>query len=257
MSDDIKPTNKLDILYIFKTSFSYWKNDAKSINMFTLINFLFFVVGIFVVGSPSNPLFLVWVVFYYIFWSYFFRYVFDKKPYYQMKVLANSVLPSAKVLIMTILSLSLILSLPWILSWLAIPFMSEWLFNFMDMYVQFLEKDKDGVELLLSFIFIFLAPIIFYRPFYAWISSTIGRGDSIKFAYNKTKGNYWQFLMLGIIMNASWVVIKSLTIFVCNLIPLIGNEEIFRNLVLFAVASPLIVYYNIYLAKSYEFFFDK
>lgn len=256
MAIDIKQTGKLDILSVFKDSFSYWKNNKKSMNLFTMINFLFLAFGLFVVGSMSNPLFLLWAAIYYVFWSWFFRFVFNRKPYYQSKVLADSLVPSTKIFVLTIVFMLLILSLPWLLSLLAIPFnLSEKFIVIMDRYVQFLESDKEGVEFLLSFIFIFLAPVIFYRPFYAWISSIIGRSGSIKFAFSRTRGNYWNFLMLGIIMNASFVILKMMVGFLVKFIPVGDYLELLNSFIFFAVSSPLIVYYNLYIAKSYETFF--
>lgn len=256
MAEYIKQNGKLDILSVFKESFSYWKQNNKAMNLFTLVNFLFLAFGLFVVGSMASPLFLLWAAVYYVFWSCFFRFIFNRKPYYQSKVLANSLVPSTKIFIFTIIVLLLIISFPWLISLIAVPFdLSEKFIIVMDKYVQFLESDKEGVELLLSFIFIFLAPIVFYRPFYAWMSSIIGRSGSIKFAFSKTKGNYWQFFMLGIIMNASFIILKGVVGLLFYLVPVGDYYDILNKFVLFAVSSPVIVYYNLYIAKSYETFF--
>ncbi|MDR1694928.1 MAG: hypothetical protein LBR70_07060 [Lactobacillaceae bacterium] len=249
---------KLDILSVFGTSFSYWKSRNKEMWLFSLLNFLSFAVGLFLIGSTSNPAFLVWVVLYYIFWSCFFRYVFDKKPYYQSRALRKSLLPSTKIFLLTIVVMLFIISLPWLLSFLALPFdLSQHLIEYVDGYVEFLERDKAGVELMLSFVFILIAPFVFYRPFYAWIASIVGRKGSVRIAFEKTKGNYWQFLMLGLIMNGTSVAVQGLSKIVIKLLPFGEYTDNAYFLILFAVSSPIIVFYNIYMAKSYETFYPE
>ena len=92
--------------------------------------------------------------------------------------------------------------------------------------------------------FVFLSPIIAYRPFLAWISSLSGRSGSLKLAWDKTRGNYKEFLIIAIITNLSVAIVRW------AVVTLGANDYVTLLFV-----APVIVYFNLLSAKAYEFFF--
>lgn len=253
--------NKLNLISVFKNSLDYFLAHLKPMLYFSVANFLFLSLGLFFVGSFSSPFFLLWAVLYYVFWSWFFRWLFDRKPYYQPKALVGSVVPSTKIFVITIITLMVFIALPLLPLYVALPMdLSDHYIESMDKYSDFLKRymeDSEALDLGLSFIFIFLAPFIFYRPFYAWISSIIGRSGSIRFALSKTTKNYWRFFLMGLAMNICFIVVRNFSMFIGSTLSF-GNFEVARYtslLLMFALGSPILVFFNVYIAKTYEFFF--
>lgn len=252
---------KLDIFSIFEQSYDYLKANIKDMSIFCFVNFLFLAFVVLIVGNLSNPLFLLWAAVYYVFWGYFFRYLFNRKPYYQSKIMADSLVPSTKIFMLTIITMSVFIALPLIPLFVSLPFnLSDRYIEFLDRYSDFLQRymeESEILDLFLSFIFIFVAPVAFFRPFYAWISSIIGRSGAIKFAFSKTKNNYWQFLKVGIVMNVTFVILRSFSNLVGDIVSFdnFTAEKYIASLLFFALSSPFMIYFNIFIAKSYDFFF--
>ena len=78
----------------------------------------------------------------------------------------------------------------------------------------------------------------------AWISSVIGRSGQLKTAFARTEGNYWRFVVMGIVFNAIFIVFEYLN-------RIIDVPQVLEML----VYAPLLVYFNVVIAKAYEFFF--
>ena len=112
-----------------------------------------------------------------------------------------------------------------------------------DYYLKFL-SDKQTVDTVSAVVSIFLAPFLFFRPFFAWIGSVLGRNGNLRFAMQKSRGNYWQIVALLLILNIPFVFVEQ----ICAGI---GAPD----WVLYLLFSPLIVYANLIMARSYEFFF--
>ena len=89
-----------------------------------------------------------------------------------------------------------------------------------------------------------VSPQIAYRPFLGWISALIGRSGSLKIAWEKTKGNYKEFLIISLLTDCLLTVIRW------GIVSVGGNDY-----VTMVFAAPLIVYFNVISAQAYEFFF--
>lgn len=235
VADKIK---KLPIADMLKSSFQYFNSKPMAMLSFCVLNYIIVLIGLY---TWSKPTFLLLAVVAYAFWSYFFRFYFNKKPYLQTKSLVSSLAPSTKILVIGFVILTILIVLPFA------PLFLGFNGQYADRYLAFLKKymqDSQAIDTILGIITVFIAPYIFYRPFFAWIGSLIGRNGNVRFALAKTKGNYWQIVALLLILNIPFMVIDQLS-----------------NLFGFSIApklllmSPLIVYSNIIIARSYEFFF--
>lgn len=232
---------KLPLLKILDISFDCCLQNLKSIGWFTLINLLFLLVSVQFLGGYSSPLFLIWAIFYYIFWCYFFRFYFHRKPYLMFRKIFDSLVPSTKILVLTFAFAMLLAFLPYIPLFMGLPLDST------DKYTYFLKEymqESKVVDWGLNFILLFVSPLIFYRPFMAWISALVGRSGLLKTAFAKTAGNYWRFVALGALFNIVFIAFETL-----------GASLALPSWTLMIVYSPLIVYFNVVIAKIYEFFF--
>lgn len=254
---------KIDVLKQLKKSLNFCLVNSKHMLILTGINFFFLWFIKFLAGGFSNPLFLPWLILYYIFWSVFFRVVFDKKPYFEMKIIGSSVVPSSKMFILTFIVIMSLIILPVLPLYVALPFdLSKSSIEFIDKYSLFIQKymeDSETLDFLMSLVFVFLSPIIFYRPFFAWISSLVGGIASIRYAFGKTRGNYWRFFLAGIIMNISIVIAKEFSYLLGKLsgigFPSLNIEDDVYWFCFFIFLSFLLVFYNVFFAKAYVFFY--
>lgn len=231
---------KLPIEKLFKDSFQYFETNLKAMLMFSAGNFIILLCTHFL-GNIQNPLFLLVALGAYAFWAFFFRFYFEKKPYFLFRSLVDSLGPSSKIVFMFFVFVTILMWLP------LVPLFLGFEVHYIDAYTNFLEKymeESKAVDLGLNVVFVFVAPILFYRPMFAWISSVIGRNGNLKFAWNKSKGNYWQMLLLVLIMNSVFVF----SAFCKNTLGLNGFLVIL-------LLSPITVYFNIIIARSYAFFF--
>lgn len=229
---------KLPVAEILKKSFNYFNSKPLVMTVFSILNYVIILIGVYTWSKPS---FFLLMIFAYMFWSYFFRFYFDKKPYLQTKSLTSSLAPSVKILVIVFVVLTLLVVLPFVPLFLGFGGSEA------DAYLNFLKKymqDSQTLDVIMGVVMIFVAPYLFYRPFFAWVGSLLGRNGNIKFAMNKTKGNYWQFVKLLLILNLPFVLIEQIV-----------KLFDFPQALAFLLVSPLIVYTNIVIARSYEFFF--
>ena len=227
--DNIK---KLPVGNILTGSISYFISKPKAMLIFSILNYFAVLIG---VHTWRTPAFFVLLVFAYAFWCYFFRFYFDKKPYFQLKSMGSSVAPSTKILFLSIAVMTLLILFPFVLPFLGL--------GEADYYLKFL-SDKQTVDTVSAVVSIFLAPFLYFRPFFAWIGSVLGRNGNLRFAMQKSRGNYWQIVALLLILNIPFVFVEQ----ICAGI---GAPD----WVLYLLFSPLIVYANLIMARSYEFFF--
>lgn len=78
----------------------------------------------------------------------------------------------------------------------------------------------------------------------AWISSVIGRSGSLRNAWRRTKGNYLRFLAVVFLFNAAAYLVQEADV-------LSGAD----SWLAWTLLAPLIIYCNVFLAKSFDFFF--
>lgn len=228
---------KLPLWKILNVSLDYCLQNVKVVAGFSLLNLLFLLLTLLLPGGYANPLFLIWLIFYYVFWCFFFRFYFNRRPYLMPRKIFDSLVPSTKILFLTaVFALGLSL-LP-----LALPFLLPT--EMIDGYTNFLREYMPELDLGLMLLLLLVSPLILYRPFMAWISSVIGRSGLLKTAFAKTEGNYWRFVAMAAIFNVVFVVFE-------------GLDEIFDlpDAALMLIYAPLLVYVNVATAKTYEFFF--
>ena len=250
---------KLDVERIFKESFAFCKENSKFFLRYTFINMFLVLFFQFALGGIANPFCLLWLIGYYVFWSIFFRDIFKQTPCYKKDCIFHSLVPSTKVLLITILVVTLLMFLPMLPMLLVfVPNLPVETRDFVDGYLDFFKKyteDSDVMDLLTSFIFILVAPFVFFRPFYAGISSVLGKSGSLTLAYRKTEHNYWRFFVVGTIMTVSCLLLKQCAEYIGDFSTDAEVSEAISSLILYVVSSPVVVYFNVILAKSYEFFF--
>lgn len=223
---------KLPVGNILTGSIGYFISKLKIMLVFSAFNFVEVLIG---VHTWRTPAFFVLLIFAYAFWCCFFRFYFDKKPYFQLKSMGLSVAPSTKILFLSFVVMTLLILFPF-----ALPFLG---LGEADYYLKFL-SDKEMVDAVSAVVSIFLAPFLFFRPFFAWIDSVLGRSGSLRFAMQKSRGNYWQIVTLLLILNIPFVIVGQ-----------ICDKANAPEWVLYLLLSPLIVYANLVIARSYEFFF--
>ncbi|MBR1648337.1 MAG: hypothetical protein IJ689_01900 [Alphaproteobacteria bacterium] len=233
---DIK---KLDLKRLFLNTFRYTKRHAHESALFSIINAIFMIIGFKICGW-QDKFFLIWLIPYYIFWYAFFRFYFERKPYILNSKIFGTLLPSVQMFFLLLVIATVLSVLP-----IVIPFISGneiWVEN----YLEELQKYEDSSMLNLAVIpvLILAAPFIFFRPMMAWIASVIGRSAKLSTAFARTKGNYWEFLLLSVIFNLSFMGLD-------------WADKIFNldGWLVISLVSPLTVFTNIMLAKTYEYFF--
>ena len=228
---------KLPLMKILDASVDYCVENVKSVSAFVTVKLLFLLVSLLLPGGYANPMFLVWLAVYYVFWCYFFRFYFNRKPYLMFKKICDSLVPSTKILFLTAVFALIFAAFP-----IVLPFLLP--VEMVDAYTNFLRKYLNELDWVMLLILLLISPLILYRPFMAWISSVIGRSGQLKTAFARTEGNYWRFVAMGIVFNAIFIVFEYLN-------RIIEVPQILMML----VYAPLLVYFNVVIAKAYEFFF--
>lgn len=242
MAEEIK---KFPILKICAEAFDYAKMHSKTLCIFWIVNFLFLAVFEFIKNGFSNPLSMLWLAFYYIYWCVFFRIYYNKKPYLLTCDIFGSLIPSTKMFFLVI-AMSLFLG--------VLPYLPL-LMGFDDQYLLLFERYMQQLQaapantldmLILSAIFMLFSPLILCRPFLAWISSLQGLNGSLKKAWKKTSGNYWRFVLIMIGLNLPCVIAYELDLYLkCN------------GWLIVAAYSVSFIYYNLVFAKLYDFFYTE
>lgn len=231
--------NKLPLTEVLAGAWRYCSTHPKASGIFAVLNYIV-CAGAFY--SWKTIWFWPVLAAMYVLWGALFRYYFRRQPYVAAGPLFASMVPSSKILVLTVMVVTLLVVLP-ILP-LFLPHMPP---EFIDKYSYFLQtymQEEDVVDALINVVITLLSPLILYRPVFAWISSLIGRSGLLKSAFEKTQGNYWELLLLAIIINLSMSVIFYGA--------LKAGIEIWATMLPLSV---LVMYYNIVLAQCYEFFF--
>ena len=245
---------KLPVVSVFADAYQAANLNRGSFWLFSLVQFLFGVTGFVALNGFSDPLFLLGLFAYYVFMVYFFRFYFKRKPYFMLNRVWVSLVPSTKIFFISLIVLILLVMLPFLPvlvggylnmdadTAMQISKYTEDYANFMKMSLE----DSRLMDLFSFVLLVFISPVIFYRPFMAWISSIIGRSGSIRAAWNKTTHNYWRFVLVGVIMSLPPIIIGQAKFY-------FGLHEVAEWL----IVSPMVIYFNMVIARIYEEFFLK
>lgn len=238
MTQTISET-KLPLAEIMRNSWSYCNHNPKAVALFAGLNYLVCAAAFF--GWKTLWLWLILIAMY-VLWGAFFRYYFNRKPYLLLRPLFVSLVPSTKIVVLSVLLVTAFLLLPF-----AILFIPRLPPQFVEMYTAFLQSnmqtDNEVLNMLVNLVMVLFSPVIFYRPMMAWISTLLGRSGSLRFAWSKTKGNYWEFLLLAVVIDLS-------VTFIYKAVLLLGGNVYVALLPL----SILIVYFNVVVAQIWQKF---
>ena len=233
----------MPVRQILKQAYQYMYENEKALHPIWFIHIVLCAAINLIEGGFSNPLSLIWSVTYYIFWCVFYRIYYQKKPYLSFKKIGASVLPSTKMFFMSFFVIFLLLVLPYIP--LAMGFHNRYLAAF-ERYMAAIQAPEMGLynTAVFSLVFLVVSPIIFCRPYLAWISSLQGCSGSIKKVFKKTKGNDMAFVYLMFLLN--------LPCFAAY-----GIDTMLGCFGWFSVAfySIYLIYFNVVFAKVYDFFY--
>ena len=235
---DNTTVKKLPVGTVLKDAAGYFRRNLKGMLPFTLFNYLMLAAGVYFWKTPLLWLLLAVV---YVFWAYFFRYYFKRKPYLEFHALFYSLVPSTKIVVLTVLTALLLAVLPFL------PLFLGFSQDFKDEYMLFLQRymqDSDWVDLGLSLVVVVTSPLILFRPYLAWISALIGRSGTLRSAWNRPRGNYWEFLLLAVVFELSFMCIQEMCRF--------WGWPLLVQMIVYA---PMTVFLNVVLARAYEFFF--
>ena len=233
-----KNIRKLPLFKIMNEAAKYCSADWVR---FALFNLVAYFVGSLALFSWKSLWFWPVLVLMYVLWGGFFRYYLERKPYFDLKALMFSLVPSTKIVVLTVVIGSILMLLPIVPLFLNLPP------ELKVQYTNFLQGDfeqNDVFMLVASIMFLLVSPQIAYRPFLAWISALNGRSGSLRFAWEKTKGNYAEFLLIGIVTNLVVSVVRWLIVY-------FGGNDYITMLFL----APIVIYFNVLSVKAYEFFF--
>ncbi len=226
---------------LFRESFSYFCANGRFMAAFTVVHILFLIAGFELINGWQDVFFLPWLAAYYLFWCFFFRFYFRRRPYLATLKLFGTLVPSTKILALTFVVVTALLALPLIPPFLGVG--SEWAENYSAYLQRYMEDSRviDGVTIALMTL---IAPLVFYRPMMAWISSLIGRSGSLKSAFVRTKGNYWRLTFVAVVFECLFVGLEAA-----------GQSLGIGSWLSIVVGSPFVVYFNVFLAKLYDYFF--
>ena len=242
MADEIK---HIPIIGILSTALNYLQENQSELRWFWLINFVFLGAFALIPGGLSNPLSIVWLMCYYVYWCGFFRVYFKKKPYFLTMDIFGSVIPSTKIFFITVLAAFALIILPYLP--LFMGFNEKYLL-FFEKYMQALQNAEASIlnQIVLSVILLIISPLIICRPYFAWISSLQGLNASMRKAFRKTEGNYWRFVWIMIVLNLPCLAVYELDKYIgCHGWLSVGFYSIF------------FIYLNLVFAKLYDFFYNE
>ncbi len=251
LSKKKNPIIHMRVRNIFRQANRYiYENPLFSMCIF-IVNLVYMLLFKAMPGGISNPYSILWIITYYMFWCSFYRYYYHLKPYIFSKAIFGSLTPSTKALVLLfIVSMSIVL-LPMIPLFLGF---NDIYLNFYERYMQSVEKMSDAGEVGASFLDIFivysvlalLAPNLICKPYLAWISSLRGQNASFRKAGNKTKGNYFGFVIISALLLYPEAVATKLD-------KIFGLDDWLS----YTASTIIFVYTNIVFAKMYNLFYLK
>lgn len=233
--------NTISLKRLFINSTKYSLRKWHELSLFTVVHILFLIVGLKFINGWHDKLFLLWIVPYYMFWCFFFRFYFDRKPYVMTTMIFDTLLPSTRILVLSVVITMLIISVPFLIPFIGIN--SPWVDSYVD-HLQKYTEDTATINIVATIIMTIISPFIFYRPMMAWIGSLIGRSGLLSTAFARTKGNYWQFMTITVVFSLLSLLVEVL-----------DNALSMRSWLIIFLDSAIVVFLNVVIAKTYEYFF--
>ena len=230
---------------------AYIKANPRFILCVAVLNMVFMLLLKVIPGGISNPLCLIWIVAYYIFWCFFYRYYYGLQPYFQSNSIYKSLAPSSKAMALMLLVVMIMAFLPVLPIFLGF---NEKYLDFYERYMASLEGMSTGGEWSLSWgdimvgfgIICLLSPFLLCKPYLAWISALRGRSASFRNVGDRTKGNYWTFVCISALLLYPEAIAMQLDK-IWNL----------QNWLDYSVGTIIFIYSNIVFAKIYDWFYLK
>ena len=239
----------INVGMLLKETQAYIHNNFTFVLCVFLVNMVYMLCFKTLDGGISNPLSIAWIISYYIFWCFFYRYYYNVRPYFDGKAVFGSLAPSAKAMVIIFLLAVTIILLPMLPLFLG--------FNdlYLDIYENYLSvfgamsSKGDATAplplLLIAYaIFALVSPVLICKPYLAWISSLHGKNASFKKVQNRAKGNYWAF-----------VIISAMLLFpeaIATYLDKVWNCQRWLD---YTVSTTVFVYTNIIFAKVYDTFY--
>ncbi len=220
--------------------FYMWQNKLH-MSCFAIVHALLMYIGFDAIDGWHDAFFLPWLLVYYLFWCFFFRFYFGRRPYLLTSKLFDTFVPSTKMLALTLLAITILLALPLIPPFLGIG--TTWAMKY-SFYLQHYMEDSKVVDTITICIILLISPFVFYRPMMAWIGSLLGRSGSFKTAFCRTKGNYWQMMFITIVFEVLLALLAQADEY-CHM----------YNIFTIVFGTPVILLFNVLLAKTYDYFF--
>lgn len=233
--------NTISLKRLFINSTKYSLRKWHELSLFTVVHILLLIVGLKFINGWHDKLFLLWIVPYYMFWCFFFRFYFDRKPYVMTTMIFDTLLPSTRILVLSVVITMLIISVPFLIPFIGID--SPWVDSYVD-HLQKYTEDTATINIVATIIMTIISPFIFYRPMMAWIGSLIGRSGLLSTAFARTKGNYWQFMTITVVFSLLSLLVEVL-----------DNALSMRSWLIIFLDSAIVVFLNVVIAKTYEYFF--
>lgn len=233
---------KLPVFQIFKDAFNDFNKDQSRWRIFWLLNFVFCAVFNMLPKGFANPLSLVWSFGFYVFWCTFFRFYYQKKPYFHLQKVFASAVPSSKMIFITFALTMFLLLVPFI------PLMMGFKGQYLIFFERYMSAIQSGQTSLLnmtifSVIFLFLSPVAFCRPYLAFIAAVQGLNGSLRKTFKKTQNNYFAFLSLMFFLN--------LPCFIAYQADILLNCHGWFSVGFYSV---YLIYFNLVFAKVYDWF---
>lgn len=241
----------LNVSEILRDSCYFIVKNPRFIVCLFAVNMVFMLLLKILPGGISHPLSILWFISYYIYWCFFYRYYYQLKPYIFSKTVFASLNPSGKAVLLLFLVSIFVAFLP----------MLPLLFGFNDVYLDIYErylKSYDGLSLtseikaslsdalMIYSVAILLFPPLICKPYLAWISSLRGMNASFAKVRQKSRGNYWRFVLLSALI----VYPDALATYFDQLWNCRGWLE-------YTTATIMFVLTNIIFAKIYDFLYIK
>ena len=211
-----------------------------------VVNMCYLLVFKSIENGLSNPLSMIWIITYYIFWCAFYRYYYHQKPYVFTKAIFGSLSPSTKALVIMFLITAIIIILPMIPLFLG----------FDDIYLNYYESYIRAIEnlsmaslfdiLVIYGVLSLLSPALICKPYMAWISSLRGYNSSFKKAAEKLKGNYFNFVIISAMLFFPEAIFREID-------KMLGLQDWLS----YFVSTIIFVYTNVIFAKIYDLFYIK
>lgn len=241
---------KLKIGVLLKDTLSYILANKQFMLCVAIVNMVF-MLFLKSLGGITNPFSILWVVTYYLFWCWFYRYYYRQKPYVFSRAVFGSLSPSTKALVIMFAVTVCIIFMPMIPLFLGF---NDVYLNFYEQYtaaVESLSTPKDiGASLIeisiVCFILSLLAPALICKPYLAWISSLRGTNASFRKAGDKIKGNY-----------ITLSIISAMLLFPEALADRLDAIWGLQNWFGYTIGTLIFVYTNVIFAKIYDFFYLK